>query len=108
MTVCFPGVLAMGAPPPGGGQSNMLFQMVPILLVVGIFYVLMILPARKKQKQHTQMLDNLKPGDRIVTNGGILGTVVGVTDKVIQLRVADQVKIEVAKHAVAGMQERGE
>lgn len=108
MPVFSPRVLAMGAPPAGGGQSSMLLQMVPLLLVVGIFYVLMILPARKKQKQHTEMIENLRPGDKIVTNGGILGTVVGVTDKVIQLRIADQVKIEVAKHAIAGMQERGE
>jgi preprotein translocase subunit YajC len=108
MPVFSPRVLAMGAPPAGGGQSSMLLQMVPLLLVVGIFYVLMILPARKKQKQNTEMIENLRPGDKIVTNGGILGTVVGVTDKVIQLRIADQVKIEVAKHAIAGMQERGE
>jgi len=50
----------------------------------------------------------VKPGDRIVTNGGIYGTVVGVTDSLVQLRIADQVKIEIAKHAVAGLQERAE
>jgi len=101
-------LLLMAAPPPGGGQSSMLFQLVPFLLIFAIFYFLMIVPARKKQKQHSAMVDNLKPGDRIVTSGGIYGTVVGVTDSIVQLRIADQVKIEVAKHAVAGMQERSE
>lgn len=100
-------LLLMAAPPPGG-QSSMLIQLVPFLAIFAIFYFLMIVPARKKQKLHTAMVDNLKPGDKIVTNGGIYGTVVGVTDAIVQLRIADQVKIEVAKHAIAGMQERSE
>src|SRR5262245_60430352 len=103
-----PPLLLLSAPPPGGGQSNPLVQLVPFLLIFAILYFVMIVPARKKQKQHAAMVDNLKPGDKIVTNGGIYGTVVGVTDRLVQLRIADQVKIEIAKHAVAGMQERSE
>jgi preprotein translocase subunit YajC len=100
------GIVAAAAPPSGTPQSSMLVNLVPLVLIFAIFYFLMILPQRKKQKQHTEMVDNLKPGDRIVTNGGIYGTVVGVTDQIIQLRIADQVKIEIAKHAIAGLQER--
>ena len=102
-----PKLWLMSAPPPGG-QSNPLLQLVPFLAIFAILYFVMIVPARRKQKQHAAMVDNLKPGDKIVTNGGIYGTVVGVTDRLVQLRIADQVKIEIAKHAVAGMQERSE
>lgn len=89
------------APPPEGQQPGGFFQFIPILMILGIFYFLVFAPMRKKQKAHTEMLTALKSGDRIVTTGGILGTVVGVDDKVVHVRIADQVKIEVAKHAVA-------
>ena len=91
--------------PPGSGQSgSMLTNLVPFVLMFAIFYFLLIAPQRKKAKAHTAMLQALKAGDRVVTNGGIYGTVVGVDDQKVQLRVADQVKIEIAKHAIAGLQ----
>ena len=83
----------------------MLVQFLPFILIFGVFYFLVFAPMRKKQKKHTEMLHGLKSGDRVVTSGGIHGTVVGVTDDVIQLRIADQVKIEVAKSAVSAMQQ---
>jgi preprotein translocase subunit YajC len=96
--------LAM-APPGGPGQSGSMFtSLVPFLLMFVIFYFLLIAPQRKKAKAHTAMLEALKAGDRVVTNGGIYGTVVGVDEQKVQLRVADQVKIDVAKHAIAGLQ----
>jgi preprotein translocase subunit YajC len=91
--------------PPGPGQSgSLLTNLVPFILMFAIFYFLLIAPQRKKAKAHTAMLQALKAGDRVVTNGGIYGTVVGVDDQKVQLRVADQVKIEIAKHAIAGLQ----
>ncbi len=91
--------------PPGSGQSgSLLTNLVPFVLMFAIFYFLLIAPQRKKAKAHTAMLQALKAGDRVVTNGGIYGTVVGVDDQKVQLRVADQVKIEIAKHAIAGLQ----
>ena len=99
--------LAMAAPPAGGqGGSSLLQLFVPFLLVFAIFYLLVIAPARKKQKTHAEMLQNLKSGDRVVTNGGLYGTVVAVTDSTVQLRIADQVKVEVARHAIAEMREK--
>ena len=77
---------------------------VPYILIFVVFYFLLIAPARKKQKRHQEMITSLKNGDRVITNGGIYGTVVGVTESVVQVRIADQVKIEVAKTAVAGLQ----
>ncbi len=76
----------------------------PMVLIFVVFYFLLIAPARKKQKKHTELLDSLKNGDRVITNGGIHGTVVGVTDHVIQVRIAEKVKIDVSRHAVAGLQ----
>ena len=90
-----------GAAPAGGSA---LFQFVPLILIFVIFYFLLIAPARRKQRRHAEMLENLKTGDRVITNGGIYGTVVGVSDATVQLRIADQVKIDLAKTAVAGLQ----
>jgi preprotein translocase subunit YajC len=98
------GLFAMA--PPGGGQSGSLVtSLVPFILMFVVFYFLLIAPQRKKAKAHTAMLEALKAGDRVVTNGGIYGTVVGVDEQKVQLRVADQVRIEVAKHAIAGLQQ---
>ena len=85
----------------------MIVQFLPFILIFGVFYFLVFAPMRKKQKKHTEMLDRLKSGQRVVTSGGIHGTVVGVTDDVIQLRIADQVKIEVTKSAVSAVQADG-
>jgi len=76
----------------------------PFVLIFLIFYFLLIAPARRKQKKHAEMLGNLKNGDRIITQGGMYGTVVGVGETVIQVRIADKVKIDVAKHAISGLQ----
>jgi preprotein translocase subunit YajC len=71
---------------------------------VAIFYFLMILPAQRRQKKAAEMLKNLKNGDKVVTNGGIYGTIVGLEDDAIQLRIAEQVKIKVSRGAIAGLQ----
>jgi len=87
-------------------QPSFLVQLIPFVLIFVVFYFLLILPARKRQKKHAEMLDQLKAGDRIVTSGGIFATVVGVDEQKIQLRIADGVKIDVAKSAIAGFQEQ--
>lgn len=96
-------LLALTPQPAGTPPAPLWFQMVPILLIMLIIYFLMIAPVRKKQKKHQEMLTQLKQGDRVLTNGGIYGTVVGVAEHVVQLRIADQVKIDVAKSAVADL-----
>jgi preprotein translocase subunit YajC len=101
-------ILGMAPPSPDGQQANVLQQFMPFILIFGIFYFLIFAPMRKKQKLHAEMLTALQPGDRVVTNGGIRGTVVGVSDHVVQLRIADQVKIDVSKSAVSTLQESGD
>ncbi len=83
----------------------MLVQFMPFLLIFGVFYFLVFAPMRKKQKKHAEMLQELKKGDRVVTSGGIHGTVMGVTDDMIQLRIADQIRIDVTKSAVSAKQQ---
>ena len=99
MRPVLPGILA-AAPPPGAQPQPLWWTFGPVVLVFVIFYFLLIAPARKKQKRHQEMLNDLKPGDRVITQGGIYGTVSGVSDAVVQLKIADQVKVEVDKRSI--------
>ncbi len=102
MSPVLAGILA--APQPSGGQQQPFwFSLLPLVLVFVIFYFLLIAPARKKQKRHQEMISELKPGDRVVTQGGIYGTVSGVDNErnVVQLKIADQVKIDVDRRSIA-------
>ncbi|MGA7839377.1 MAG: preprotein translocase subunit YajC [Candidatus Acidiferrales bacterium] len=76
----------------------------PLILIMVIFYFLMILPAQRRQKKVNEMLAALKNGDKVITNGGIYGTIVGLEGDTVQLRIAEQVKMKVARSAIAGMQ----
>ena len=87
-----------------GGSAPAFMQFVPILLVFAIFYFLLIAPMRKRQKALQTLIDNLKKGDRIITNGGLYGTVAAVEDKAVILKVSDNVKVKIAKSAVAGLE----
>ena len=105
MTLPVSAALAQTAPSGGGLSIQFL---VSLALMFGIFYFLLIAPARRKQKKHTEMLNNLKNGDKIITQGGLYGVVTAVSDQVVQLRIADNVKVEMAKHAVSGLQSPAE
>jgi len=78
--------------------------LLPILLIMVIFYVLLILPAQRRQKKTQQMLSALKNGDKVITTGGVFGTIVGLEEDAVQLRIADQVKVKVLRSAIAGLQ----
>jgi len=91
--------LAQAAAQPSG-----LALFLPLILIMVIFYFLMILPAQRRQKKVTQMLGALKNGDKVITNGGIYGTIVGLESDAVQLRIADQVKVKISRSAIAGMQ----
>ena len=87
----------------------------PILmlaLIFGIFYFILIRPQQKKAKQHQNMLTNLKKGDQVVTEGGVYGTVLGLKDTIVVLRVAkvkeEDVKIEVSRARIAFQVQAGE
>ena len=99
-------VLPLAASPSGEGgqQPGLLPNLVLFGLIFLVFYFLIIAPARKKQKRHAEMIGALKNGDKVVTQGGIHGTVVGVSEQVVQLRVAENVKLDFARSAIAGLQ----
>ena len=103
MTLVGP-LFAMGAPPEGGSPW---LQLVPFVLVLGIFYFIILLPMKRKQKKEQEFLAALKVGDRVVTTGGIYGQVTRLGDQSVQLQVADKVRIEVAKAAIGGYQGKG-
>jgi preprotein translocase subunit YajC len=83
-----------------GSTSFLGSQLLLMVLIFGVFYLIVVRPMRKKQMQTETMLGQLKNGDKVLTSGGIYGTVVGVSDDQIQLRIAEHVKIQVAKSAV--------
>jgi preprotein translocase subunit YajC len=88
----------------GASQPSGFTLFLPLILIMVIFYFLMILPAQRRQKKVSQMLAELKNGDKVITNGGIYGTIVGLEDDAVQLRIAEQVKIKVSRSAIAGLQ----
>ena len=94
-------VFAMGSAPEG---SSLLVQFVPLVLVVGIFYFIILLPMKRKQQKVQEFLDNLKVGDRIVTTGGMYGQVTRLGEQSVQLQIADKIRIEVAKASIGGYQ----
>ena len=87
--------------------GNGLIAFLPLAIIMVIFYVLLILPAQRRQKKTQSMLNELKTGDKVVTNGGLYGTIVSLDGDSLQLRIADQVKVKVARSAVAGLQAEG-
>ena len=96
--------LAM-APPSDGSGGNPFMGLVPLIGIMFIFYFLVIRPQQKRHKEHQSMLASLKRGDRVVTNGGVFATIVDVKDDRYVATIAEGVKVELAKNAVAGKAE---
>lgn len=94
-------IIAMAAP--GQGASG-LVGFIPFALILGIFYFLILLPMKNRQKKVQAFQEALKVGDKVVTTGGIYGRITKVNDKSVQLEIADKVRIEVARAAVGGFQ----
>ena len=84
--------------------ASPLIQLLPVLLIFAIFYFLLLAPMRKRQKAHQVLLGQLKKGDRVVTNGGLLGEISAVEERVVHLKLADNVRVRVVKSAVAGLE----
>lgn len=86
------------------GGAGAIAGLLPFVLIFVIFYFLVFLPSQRRQRQQQAMLANLKNGDRVVTTGGLRGTIVGLKDDYIHLRVPPQdVRLEVARNAIAGL-----
>ena len=95
-------LLAMATPQQGA--PNPWLQLIPFALILGIFYFVMVLPMRKRQQKVQAFLSALKVGDRIVTSGGIYGSITKVNDQSVQLQIANNVRVEVSRAAIVGYQ----
>jgi len=95
-------VLALGTPP--GQGANPWIQLVPFALVLAIFYFVILLPMKRRQKKVQEFLEALKVGDRVVTTGGVFGSITKLSDQSIQLQVAPNVRIDVSRSAIVGYQ----
>ena len=87
-----------------GAQGNIWVQLFPFALMLLIFYVIVLMPMRKRQKKVQEFQASLKVGDKVVTTGGIFGKVTRVGDVSVQVEIADRVRIEISRAAIAGYQ----
>lgn len=97
-----PFVIAMSQP--AQGQPNIVIQMLPFVLMLGIFYFLVLRPMRTRQKKVRDFQASLKVGDRVITTSGIYGLITKIGDTSIKLQIADKITIEIARAAVGGLQ----
>lgn len=81
-----------------------LAQYGPIVLMGVIFYFLLYRPQKKEQQRRTEMLNSLKKGDRIITIGGVYGTITAITDKIVTIKVSEKVEVDISRTAVASFQ----
>jgi len=97
---------AAAAAPQG---TNPLLQLLPFILALGIFYLLIMRPQQRRAREHQQKIDSIQRGDRVITGGGILGTVVRIQENdEITVEIADGVKVNVLKSSIASVKSKGE
>jgi preprotein translocase subunit YajC len=103
MSIAYAADLAYAAAqsPGGEGGGSIAVQLLFFAAIFAIFYFLLIRPQQKQRREREAMLGSVKRGDRVVTTGGVHGTVVGMNEHTIVLKVADQVKLEIDRTAVA-------
>ena len=97
-----PSLIAMAQP--GQSPQSMWIQMVPFALMIGIFYVLVLMPMRKRQRKVSEFQAALKVGDRVITTSGIYGSITKLEEKSVQVQIADKVRIDVARASIGGYQ----
>ncbi|HEX7086454.1 MAG TPA: preprotein translocase subunit YajC [Vicinamibacterales bacterium] len=105
MTTLLPatGLLVAVAAPPDGAPSPWV-QLIPFALVLAIFYFIILLPMRRRQKKIEEFLRGLKVGDKIITSGGLHGSITRLGEQTLQIQIADKVRVEIARSAVVGYQ----
>ncbi len=85
----------------GQGGSSQWMGLLPLVLLFVVFYFLLIRPQQKRAKQQKMFIENLKKGDKVVTSGGLYGTITGITDNTVTLEIADKIRVKVLKGAIA-------
>ncbi len=101
-------LLAMAPPAGGGGEGSMISTLLMFALIIGIFYFMILRPQQKRQKEREKMLGAVKKGDKVITAGGLHGSIAGMDDKTVLIQVADNVKLKFDRSAVASIIREGE
>jgi preprotein translocase subunit YajC len=97
-------LLVVAMAQPGQSSQSLLVSLLPFVLMIGIFYVLVLMPMRRRQKKIQDFQSSLKVGDRVIMTSGIHGLVTKLDDKTVQVQIADKVRVEVARAAIGGYQ----
>lgn len=92
----------------GAGGGNPLQMFMPMIIIFGIFYFMLIRPQQRKEKERRALIDNVKTGDKVLFSGGIVGTITNTKEATVMIKIADGVKIEVARGAVAKVMDKGD
>lgn len=100
--------VAMAQPQGGSSEGSLVSTLVMFGLIIGIFYFLILRPQQKRQKEKQKMHDGLKKGDKVVTAGGMYGTVAGIDEKTVLLQVSDNVKMKFERSAISVILKEGE
>jgi preprotein translocase subunit YajC len=97
-------VYAMSGTPGGAeGQGGGFGAFIPLILMFAIFYFLLIRPQQKKAKQHRELVATLKKGDRVVSSGGLHGTVTGIADDVVTVEIAPKIRVKISRGSISGV-----
>ena len=89
------------------GQGDPLLSLLPLVLIFVVFYFLLIRPQNKRQKEHKEMVANVATGDEVVTGGGVLGTVMKVSEQFVHVQVSDGVVLKVQRHTIGAVMPKG-
>ena len=95
-------LLAMAAP--ADPNASPWLSLLPFVVILGIFYVMVLMPMKKRQQKVAQFQGSLKIGDKVITTGGLYGSITRLGDQSLQLQVADKIRVEIARSAVVGFQ----
>jgi preprotein translocase subunit YajC len=98
----------MAQPQGGNPEGSLISTLIMFTLIIAIFYFMILRPQQKRQKERQKMLDAVKKGDKVVTSGGMHGTIAGIDEKTVLLQVADNVKMKFDRSAVAAVIREGE
>lgn len=99
---------AAGAPASQGGAGMFLMNIAPFILIIGVFYLLLIRPQQQRVNKHREMVKNLRRGDEIVTQGGIVGKVTRLSDDEVTLEIAEGVRVKVLRPTIQDVRARTE
>jgi preprotein translocase subunit YajC len=86
---------------PSAGAGSSFVSFIPLILIFVVFYFLLIRPQQKQAKEHQQFLNDLKTGNKVITKGGLHGTITGLTDTVVTLEIAPDVRVKLSRSAIA-------